>query len=278
MKTRKAKKGNYNRKTRRYGLTGGNSKKIGEGDIGIVFRPPIQCDTIPNELLSDKYVSKIISEDDVFNELRGAELIKEIPNTSNYVALPVHTCRPIITNSLIKKFDTHELTNASSFISVIYPYVGVDLSDYVWTMKENKVVLFHLINLLFQLGEFIYSMNEYGVYHLDIGLNNITYNKDTDSCFLIDLEKVRTFDDFYSERIARKKYSKNISKKSKEEEFIRAKKYDITSLLRTIESILRIMGYKNKINVTEFMYSVDWNNVPSAMNNIHTMIKELYDN
>ena len=192
-------------------LSGG--KAIMYGSVGCVFSPSIKCETSKREesiFPNESYVSKMLLPEEAKIELESGEQIKRIlkdlnPNFKKYIPLlsqyscnnfnitesdieNISICKNVkgfkniidIRNfepSLFKQFSIINMVNA-----------GIDLFEYIKDIdvKDDKIANENLEKAILLLTECIFSINKYGIFHCDVKIENITYNKKNNHFCLID--------------------------------------------------------------------------------------------
>lgn len=192
-------------------LSGG--KAIMYGSVGCVFSPSIKCETSKREesiFPNESYVSKMLLPEEAKVELESAQRIKQIlkdlnPNFKKYVPLlSQYSCNNFnVTESDIENISICK--NVKGFKNVIdvknfepslfkqfsiinMVNAGIDLFEYTKEIdiRDDKISYENLEKAILLLTECIFSINKYGIFHCDIKVENITYNKKNNHFSLID--------------------------------------------------------------------------------------------
>lgn len=169
-----------------------DNKVIGEGGFGCVVNPNISCKmangkTVPS---SRRYITKIMEPDDFEKEFEDVRNVKsilknKIPNHKHFFLLDIHECKPEkVHQSTIstiqegcKYFKDKTQEDLEEMNTLLMPYAGKRSDKF---LEDNRTVeqykSFHS-KLLYLLRYGIIKMNEANVYHCDIKLQNVLFNK-----------------------------------------------------------------------------------------------------
>lgn len=129
---------------------------IGKGGFGCVFSPALKCTSSSSRPDSNKYVSKLMDEDDADKEhieiLKVLDKVKEIPNYKKYTLLEdVKICNPDLDNinqNTDLEYDYKNKNNRCDVIDGIYQYLdhlhdnnngskNINLKDIPYDEKEK---------------------------------------------------------------------------------------------------------------------------------------------
>lgn len=173
---------------------------LGQGEFGVVIRPPIECD----EIIRTDAVGKIGTESEIRKEY---DLISHLPVFDNapYINSSVVTiCKVDLT--LIEHLPEFAKEWSGYNYQLIMPFLGITFHDYLIKNFKTKtrsvsyigeelkgpdfvdLQRFKLINSsLYELYQKIIIMNrEHNFFHNDLKPNNIMYNADENTFMLID--------------------------------------------------------------------------------------------
>ena len=146
----------------------------GQGTYGCVFQPALKCSNNDRTVSDPSKLGKITAAIDAKNEIRAAEVLRSLPNASDYVVLPeAKTCIPD-TNQTDPDLDACQVSQYQSLDSLIqitmpwggYPIDQIDL-DY------RKFDIYKFIEDILAAGAFL-VLND--ICHFDIGGNNMLFN------------------------------------------------------------------------------------------------------
>jgi serine/threonine protein kinase len=184
----------YN-KTLRGGKTLKGGKVIGHGGFGCTFHPNLECMLVENGKTrkmkqTNRYVSKLMHNSRYFeNEYSDVgnldKYLSQIPNYERYFLYRVRKCKPVkITETDLKNFkECHKINKLPmkevlKFDSLLLKYGGISVYDFVERNHKMKSIMKSTYRLLLQLFEkAIVPMNLLHVYHCDLKLDNLLYNK-----------------------------------------------------------------------------------------------------
>ena len=154
-----------------------NHKKLGQGDFGIVQRPPGEClnrndnKIILEHYASKDYVSKLTESIKAEQEKTIADNIRErIPDWYDYYCLVEYICsapNPIRHNG--DEIDT----------LAIMPYCGISLENLISDSPKINIDAHGYWFILFRLKQLIKGINKLNfnnIFHLDIHPGNIAFN------------------------------------------------------------------------------------------------------
>jgi serine/threonine protein kinase len=168
------------------------TKVIGEGGFGCVLKPNITCKLRNGQKIpsNQKFISKLMDREDFEDEFKDVQsvkaIIKGIPNYNKYFLVDIHQCKPDTYNSgeidAIKRdckyFKDKTKQELSEMNTLIMPYGG-NRSDHaieeIMNQKDNLVKFAATFAIFFEKA--ILEMNRRNVYHCDIKLQNILYQK-----------------------------------------------------------------------------------------------------
>jgi serine/threonine protein kinase len=194
----------FQRKTRKQRIKGG--KKIGEGSYGQVFRPPLRCLRDVPQFDSDKYISKVLTYEDLEVEMSASDILKTLDKDGLWSIRADHFCTLGLDQNNVN-FNA----DISEKYQVIYKFGGVDFDhlllspeglaldgnfyDYIndsemWS-KLSKDGFILVARLIKELLPNIRKMNE-SIFHCDLHFGNIVY--DGSVARLIDFGVYKTFE------------------------------------------------------------------------------------
>jgi tRNA A-37 threonylcarbamoyl transferase component Bud32 len=196
------------------------SKVIGEGGFGCVFRPNLVCNGEPERGnvndVKKKYnnlISKAISKTEHADETKGHELFNWVDPKYEY-HLPFYTCSPNISE------DKYGEKNKKSFEKclilkeknikieetdlIVFGHAGLNLMDFVTEIngstvlsaeeKTNKMIEFWKESFI--LMRALLKLKEKGVIHHDIKPQNILFDQNNNKFNIIDFGLTTTYADF----------------------------------------------------------------------------------
>lgn len=150
---------------------------IENGGFGCILYPGISCKNNKNKT-KKRYISKLLSYQDgikeIYNINKLKELLKKIPNYSNYFLIDnISSCELHKDNikTKIKKCKNKNLSN--EIINIVMPYGGINLYEY-YNKKLSVEEEINMNNKLIELlTKAIIPMNKLHIYHNDIKAKNI---------------------------------------------------------------------------------------------------------
>lgn len=185
---------------------GGNV--IGHGGFGCVFHPNLECQLIETgEIVKPKYnkISKLFKNSYYYKEeTRDLKIIKKIidkiPHHTKYFITQTVQCKPIRISRKdlanfdkeCKKFSRYTSKQLLKFNSLITPYGGKNLREYVASNKTNVVKMIQIHEGLIDIFKHaIVPLNKLNTYHCDIKLDNMVF--DNENIRIIDFGFVSIF-------------------------------------------------------------------------------------
>lgn len=189
MKTSIKNKKHRNKTRRRRG-----GRKIGEGISGKVFTPPLICDDGGVEYNSEEYVSKLTSRSVAESEYLMAEKLRPIDPESIHTVYAIKICKARDVQIdpeyaalrgkdwlVVMKNGGKSLLDASEKIE----YLGYGMSNEQIDVKFlNK-----FLQKLYELGMFLIHMNDSGLFHNDIHVENMVWDYMDGNIRFIDFER-----------------------------------------------------------------------------------------
>ena len=188
------------------------------GSIGCIFSPAISCNKRElTEYEKKNYISKLMLPEEAEKEMRKVDLISKklaiIKQKEKFVKhLPIlsaYMCdKPKITESDLENVKICENVKGFENIKQYNPEMfrhfkmlnminsGDDLFEY--KKKLNLNINKHsndFLKKLTALVECIFTLNNYGIFHCDLKIENITYNTNEDCLSIIDFGRSLIVDD-----------------------------------------------------------------------------------
>jgi serine/threonine protein kinase len=175
--TRRKRRTTKKRKVKRGGT------KIGEGITGAVFYPALKCKN-PEEQPSGDYVSKLVTKTAGENEMEKTRILNG--TNLDFVIYPKFMCEAAEqgrkTHLLFSKFGGHSLLKYYLFMEEIR-YGNRKKEEFDESYYNN------IMNALDILAKNVTKLNNLGIYHNDISVDNILYNETENKAYLIDFER-----------------------------------------------------------------------------------------
>lgn len=164
------------------------SQMLSSGGYGCVYYPSISCKG--SEGVSKNKVTKIqIDDESAKNEIELSNIIRKIPNYSNYF-VPVQSSCPIKMTELNRNIiETCDIVNKGkkSFLLMDMKYVkGDNLDEYLLKTENNKYLINLLVSSYTYLLHSLRILIENNIVHYDLKGNNIMYNKQRNIPLIID--------------------------------------------------------------------------------------------
>jgi len=163
------------RKTKK--IKGG--KFISEGSYGCVFgKPPLKCEGEPKRR-TNKYVSKLSSDETANSEVNRLKILKSIDPTGEHFILPIDKCK--LNRSSIEPTNlVNKCSKESSYDTLVFSkYGGKDLTNL--KLPYDEYIPF--FNSLVSVFEGIEKLHNIHYAHCDIKLSNILTQKQADNTF-----------------------------------------------------------------------------------------------
>lgn len=185
-------------------------KIIDQGTYGCVFKPALRCKGTTNRV--GNTISKLLTEENAYEELKKHKMIDTIdPNFNFHLQTPTicdpGNFEPKIDN--IEKCDIYnkqKKTNDKQDFKILnYPYGGISLRNYIYSFKQDIVLdnniqtgenkLLELFMSMKQLISGFYKMHQNNIAHLDIKLDNVLIEQETNKINLIDFGLTQRYKD-----------------------------------------------------------------------------------
>lgn len=165
-------------------------RKIGEGSYGKVFRPPLKCDKPSPEFDSDEYISKVLRDEDIENEMSASTILNSIDRAGDWSIRALRFCKIGLAQT-----NTNFNSTTSEKYQLIYKYGGDDFNKLMlspegvardaefykciydsemWS-RLSKDGFSLIVRLIKELLPQIKKMNE-EMYHCDMHFGNIVYD------------------------------------------------------------------------------------------------------
>jgi serine/threonine protein kinase len=167
-----------------------SSKLLSKGGFGCIFYPGITCKgNIKND---KKYVTKLQRKDfNANNEVVIGDMIKQIDNYKKYFLPVVKSC-PVnirkMNNPELKKCDIISSSKNFNYVVMDIPYIkSIEFTDLLTDPNkthEERVVF--ILETYKQLLKAIELLNNAGVVHFDLKIENILFDKITHTPYIID--------------------------------------------------------------------------------------------
>lgn len=169
-------------------------KVLGEGSYGCVIYPNIAC---PKTKSSDEYIGKLVNvnTNDIEPELIEVLRIRNIPDFNEYFAVVEDTCslssmvdmnkmKLSQQNDLRRCMNSMDVHNVGQVIQYIQPYGGITFKEF--REKNPKQPFTEVVPLYMRLLKCLHVLNENGIQHMDIKVDNIVIHPNTGKLRLID--------------------------------------------------------------------------------------------
>ena len=162
------------------------SEAVAAGSSGCVFRPALRCDG--EDSAPSNHVTKLGTREDSAKEwVQVAALktkIKTIPAWERYFILPDRTCKPVLnTRNFRDQCPNIYTVSPDNLRALQVPDGGGTLLDFLSSPVEF-LPFWNAMKTLLRNG--IVRLNNLGIIHRDIKLNNVVYDSSTREARLID--------------------------------------------------------------------------------------------
>lgn len=147
------------------------SKLIGQGTFGCVYQPPLECKVKPPMDINPDSISKLMAKKDADKELKIGKIIDAIDPLERFHLNITHSCQ-------VKKNPRDHCSGGKGTL-IIYPYGGINLSEYFKNRHINNSKKF--MRNLSNLFRGLHKMSKNKFYHFDIKNNNILVLEDNDT-------------------------------------------------------------------------------------------------
>ena len=153
-------------------------KFISEGAYGCVFgNPPLKCEGEPKRR-SNKYISKLSSNETANSEVKRIDILKSIDSTGEYFILPIDSCK--LNKSSIEPTNMVDKCSRKSYNTLVFSkHGGKDLTN-LRLPYDEYIPFFNSFVSLFEGIEKLHNMK---YVHCDIKLSNILTQKQPDNTF-----------------------------------------------------------------------------------------------
>lgn len=137
------------------------SKLIGEGSVGDIHSPPLRCDNVDEYEYDESYISKLMKPEAAEDEIANMKIIDKLDPDGTYHIPMLRSCK--------SRKEDRRYEDRDSLI--IYPYGGIDLSQY--SKKDSEIKNLSFIRNFINLFRGLHKMNKNQFYHFDIKPDNI---------------------------------------------------------------------------------------------------------
>lgn len=202
-KTRRVLRKRKSRCTRRRG-----GDKIGHGEFGSVYRPPMKCaDGSGKKYEGPEYISKVTEGITAYKELEISDIIRaEIPDYREYYCLVEHVCPfdpdsyPETVNIEVPQTEDRSYVAISQYggisLTLLLRDIGNSYENNAHVIEYNmknvpKITSSVAVGILRSLVKFIRGvklLHSKRIFHLDIHPGNILYDIRVKKTYLIDFQ------------------------------------------------------------------------------------------
>ena len=162
----------HRRRTRRRG-----GRRLGEGMFGQVYSPPLKCaDGLAHPYDTDEYISKLTRADDAYHEMEMSVHFSELDPDGIYT-IPYDFLCPVAHTQPDPEFEPSEEYDTLVFSK----HGGISLERMIELLhsadeRPSADAINYFWTRLVSLGRFVAYATSAGVFHLDIGIQNIVYD------------------------------------------------------------------------------------------------------
>lgn len=172
------------------------STVVGVGSSGCVFRPALRCDG--DESAPSDHVTKLGTLEDSAREWAEVEALKKkiktIHTWEQYFILPDRTCKPVLnTRNFREHCPNINAVSPDNLRALQVPDGGGTISNF-FTSPVEFLPFWNAMKTLLRHG--IVPMNNLGIIHRDIKLNNVVYDSSTKIARLIDWDRTVNVEGF----------------------------------------------------------------------------------
>jgi serine/threonine protein kinase len=165
---------------------GSISKYLASGSYGCVIKPGYNCkkNTLNND---NNNISKIFTNIDDWNkEVEIANILKEIDTNNDFTVQLISYCQIQTLDYLKKNISDYNKCNIDNELiyQIEYEYGGVELTNIFQDVEILDVVF--ILKQFINIFEGLCKLDKKNIFHHDIKLNNILYNKVKNKFTLID--------------------------------------------------------------------------------------------
>ena len=168
-------------------------EKIGRGEFGIVFRPPLFLKDRDSKYESRKYVGKIMKLEDAIAELKNSDIVKALDPDGEW-SVTIKKLEPVNQSQIDTDLESGDLKKFP--VQLISEFKGVSLKNLIGmedeevnckTMKMQNTPLF--FNLIKKLVPILINLNKTHL-HNDIHFGNFVYDETDDIVRVMDFGKL----------------------------------------------------------------------------------------
>lgn len=172
------------------------STVVGVGSSGCVFRPALRCDG--DDSAPSDHVTKVGTLEDSAREWAQVEALKKkiktIHTWEQYFILPDRTCKPVLnTRNFREHCPNINTVSPDNLRALQVPDGGGTISNFS-TSPVEFLPFWNAMKTLLRDG--IVPMNNLGIIHRDIKLNNVVYDSSTKIARLIDWDRTVNVEGF----------------------------------------------------------------------------------
>lgn len=149
----------------------GGTQILGEGRKGISYYPALPCKN-PTEQPPGKLVSKVTTREEARSEFMRTRILRE--KNYDFTSHPIDVCKGIGQNNWGERW------------LLFSKYGGVTASQLQTSFRREFQRFIRFRDAIKHLRFQVQQMNQDGIFHNDITLQNITYNEAEGKAYLID--------------------------------------------------------------------------------------------
>ena len=158
---------------------------IGKGLSGTVHYPALQCKDSSQTPVVGNYVSKVSKKEIAEKEFNNTSKLRSLENAKNFAIFPEFMCEyDDRHNLLFSKFGGYSLDPFYEYMKQLSRSKNIkEVEDFDESYYNNVIIA------LKELEKNVKYMNENGIYHGDMGTNNMIYDEINNKLYLIDFDR-----------------------------------------------------------------------------------------
>jgi serine/threonine protein kinase len=164
------------------------SEYVGKGSYGCVIKPNINCNGTFGK--NNEITKFFFSKKDYLVEYKNQIKVESVDKKGSFIVKKKSNCKIFLTPEIIKKINNIILCDLNSNVvyQITYEYGGINLynifiKEIDFLLKKNLInFLQNFVNIFDGLSTF----NKNNIFHNDIKIDNILYNKNNNKFKIID--------------------------------------------------------------------------------------------
>lgn len=164
------------------------SNYIGKGSYGCVIKPNINCNGTFGK--NNQITKFFFFKKDYLIEIKNQKKVESFDKKGYFIIKKINNCKIFLTPEIIKKINNINLCELklNEVYQITYEYGGIDL--YNLFKKEFdfllKINLFNFLQKFSNIFDGLSKLNKNNLFHNDIKIDNILYNKKNNKFKIID--------------------------------------------------------------------------------------------